>query len=76
LGGRKLPKTANLAAALALSFALRWPIPIFSFLVGFICSVGNSRFQSSFFFKLASSISVGFETGGVAFSENSALPNV
>jgi hypothetical protein len=36
LGDRKLAKTENSVAALALSFALRWPIPISSFLVGFI----------------------------------------
>jgi hypothetical protein len=51
LGDLKFPSTANSAAALALSFALRWPIPTFSFPVGFIRSGVNSRFQSSFFLK-------------------------
>jgi hypothetical protein len=51
LGDRKSSKPECRAAAHALSFALRWSIPIISFPVGFICSVGNSRFQSSFFFE-------------------------
>ena len=76
LGDRKFSKPECQAAALALSLVLRWPIPIFSFPVGFIFSVGNSRFQSSFFLKLASSISAGSESGGVAFSQDSSLPNV
>jgi hypothetical protein len=51
LGDRKFPKTANLAAALALSFAICWPIPNLSFSVGFIFPVKNSRLNLSSFLK-------------------------
>jgi hypothetical protein len=86
LGDRKLSKTENSAAARALSFALRWPIPIFSFPVGFIfrsetrdfclLSFSNWRARFQLFRKLAASLLLGLETGDVAFTQDSVLPNV
>jgi len=57
LGDRKLQKPTNSAAALAHSLALRWPISVLSFLVGFISFGRELAFQSFFFSgKLATSI--------------------